>query len=79
MVKQNKLIDFNTEGMTLEQGFSFLRNIHNDKPLGTNDELIYNNTLIKMEELISGNKKKSDNWDKVKEKLTAKQLLFVLE
>ena len=53
MIRHNKLVEFNPDGMTLEQGFEFLRHIYSENPLGSNEELIYNNTLTKMEELIN--------------------------
>lgn len=53
-----KLKKFNTEGMTHNQGIGFLKEIIKINPLGSGDELVFKETIKKLEELNRLSKQK---------------------
>ena len=69
----------NLKDMKYQQGFKFIEEIYDKNPLGSQDEVIFKETLHKLRQLYEENEQKVEWWNKIEEKLTAKQLLYVLK
>lgn len=69
----------NLEDMKVKQGISFLEELYEKNPLGTEDEVVFKETIHKLKQLYKAQERQSKSWEVIKVKLTSKQLLYVLE
>ena len=68
-----------TKNLNIRVAINRLYELLDKSLLGGNDEEFYKEAKEVIEKELMSQTKGSDNWNKVKDKLTAKQLLHVLE
>lgn len=68
-----------TKGLTTRIAINRLYELLEKAPLGGKEEEYFEEAKKVIENNLEGEIRDSNHWRKVKEKLTAKQLLFVLE
>ena len=70
---------WNTQGSNVKQCIDMIEAVMEKTALGTEDETTYKEFMHKLKQLTHEHEQKVAWWEKVEEKLTAKQLLYVLK